>query len=142
MSFVCRGIRGATTAEANTGEAILSATREMFEAMVAENDIEPENVAAIFLTTTPDLDAEFPAVAVRQMGWTQAPMLCGHEMTVPDGLPRCIRALALVNTTKPLEEIIHVYLRGAANLREPSFSDRSQRGRSGRGDAPAPPGAV
>ena len=139
MSLVCRGIRGATTAEANTGEAILAATREMFEAMVAENDIEPESVAAIFLTTTPDLDAEFPAVAVRQLGWTQAPMLCGHEMAVPDGLPMCIRALVLVNTAKPMEEIAHVYLRGAANLREPSFSDRSQRG---RGDAPAPPGAV
>ena len=117
MSFVCRGIRGATTAEDNTREAILAATREMFESMVAANAIEPESVAALFLTTSPDLNAEFPAVAVRQMGWTQAPMLCGHEMAVPDGLPRCIRALVLVNTTKRLEEIVHVYLRGAVNLR-------------------------
>ena len=125
MSLVCRGIRGATTAEDNTSEAILSATREMFESMVAANSIEPDDVAALFLTTTPDLNVEFPAVAVRQMGWIQAPMLCGHEMAVPDGLPMCIRALALVNTTKPLEEIVHVYLRGAVHLREPGFSDRS-----------------
>lgn len=125
MNLVCRGIRGATTADANTSEAILAATREMFESMVAANAIEADSVAAVFLTTTPDLNVEFPAVAVRQMGWNQAPMLCGHEMAVPDGLPMCIRALALVNTAKPMEEIVHVYLRGAANLREPAFSDRS-----------------
>lgn len=126
MTLVCRGIRGATTAEDNTREAILAATREMFEALVADNAIDAESVAAVFLTTTPDLNAEFPAAAVRQMGWTQAPMLCGHEMAVPDGLPMCIRALVLVNTTKGLEEVVHVYLRGAVNLREQSFSDRGR----------------
>ena len=141
MSLVCRGIRGATTADANTSEAILAATREMFESMVAANAIEADSVAAIFLTTSTDLNAEFPAVAVRQMGWTQAPMLCGHEMAVPDALPMCIRALVMVNTTKPLDEIVHVYLRGAANLREPGFSHRSQRGQSERGYAATPPGS-
>lgn len=134
MTLVCRGIRGATTAEDNTREAILAATREMFEALVADNAIEADSVAAVFLTTTPDLNAEFPAAAVRQMGWTQAPMLCGHEMAVPDGLPMCIRALVLVNTTKRLDEVVHVYLRGAVNLREQAFSDR------GRGDGHAYPG--
>ena len=135
MSLVCRGIRGATTAEDNTSEAILSATREMFESMVAANAIEPDSVAALFLTTTPDLNVEFPAAAVRQMGWTQAPMLCSHEMAVPDGLPMCIRALALVNTTKPLDEIVHVYLRGAVRLREPGFANR------GGGYDPTPQGS-
>ena len=138
MSLVCRGIRGATTADANTSEAILAATREMFESMVAANGIEAESVAAIFLTTTPDLNVEFPAAAVRQMGWDQAPMLCGHEMTVPGALPMCIRALALVNTTKSLEEIVHVYLRGAVHLREPAFSDRSSPGQSGSDYASTP----
>ena len=144
MTLVCRGIRGATTADANTSEAILAATREMFESMVAANAIEPDSVAAVFLTTTPDLNVEFPAVAVRQMGWNQAPMLCGHEMAVPDGLPMCIRALALVNTAKPMEDIVHVYLRGAANLREPAFSDRSspERSEPDYGSVPPGPGAV
>ena len=135
MTLVCRGIRGATTAEDNTSEAIISATREMFESLVESNAIEPDDVAALFLTTTPDLNAEFPAVAVRQMGWTQAPMLCGHEMAVPGGLPMCIRVLVMVNTTKGLEEIVHVYLRGAVHLREQSFSDR------GRGYGPTPSGS-
>lgn len=134
MTLVCRGIRGATTADDNTREAILTATREMFETLVADNAIDADSVAAIFLTTTPDLNAEFPAAAVRQMGWTQAPMLCGHEMAVPDGLPRCIRALVMVNTTKRLEEVVHVYLRGAVSLREQSFSGR------GRGYGPTHPG--
>ena len=140
MTLVCRGIRGATTAEDNTRDAILAATREMFEALVTDNAIEADSVAAIFLTTTPDLNAEFPAAAVRQMGWTQAPMLCGHEMAVPDGLPMCIRALVMVNTTKGIEEVVHVYLRGAVNLREQSFSDRSQREASGRDYGLTPPG--
>ena len=122
MTLMCRGIRGGTTAEDNSREAILSATREMFESMVVANAIEPDSVAALFLTTSPDLNAEFPAVVVRQLGWTQVPLLCGHEMAVPDGLPKCIRALVLVNTTKPLEEIVHVYLRGAVNLRERGVS--------------------
>ncbi len=138
MTLVCRGIRGATTAEENSREAILAATREMCESIVAANAIEPDDVAALFLTTTPDLNAEFPAAAVRQMGWTQAPMLCGHEMAVPDGLPRCIRVLVMVNTTKRMEEIVHVYLRGAVHLREQSFSGRG----SGYGPTPPGPGAV
>ena len=117
MVLQCRGIRGAITADANTQEAILSATKELFGEMVQANAIQDQDVAAVFLTTTADLNAEFPAVALRQMGWTQVPLMCGHEMQVPDGLPQCIRALVLVNTDKAAAEIKHVYLRGAVNLR-------------------------
>ncbi|GBD10944.1 Chorismate mutase AroH [bacterium HR23] len=123
---VCRGIRGATTASANTREAILEATRELLQALVSANALDTKDIAAVIFTTTTDLNAEFPAVAARQMGWETVPLMCSHEMQVPDGLPRCIRVLMLVNTTKGQEEIRHMYLREAVNLRQ-----------RGMGDAPA-----
>lgn len=112
-----RGVRGATTAEANTREAILSATKELLQEVAKANALNSAEVAAAFLTTSPDLNAEFPAVAARQMGWTEIPLLCGHEMAVPDGLRSCIRVLILVNTDKAQGEMNHIYLRGAVNLR-------------------------
>ena len=114
---VCRGIRGATTADDNTREAIFAATEDLFQKIVGDNDVEEGQVAATFFTTTPDLNAAFPATAVRHMGWNQTAMLCGHEMAVPDGLPRCIRILILVNTDREPEELVHVYLKGAVDLR-------------------------
>ncbi|GBD14621.1 Chorismate mutase AroH [bacterium HR25] len=119
--MLCRGIRGATTVAANTREAILEATRELLTAMTEANQIRPEDVASVFFTTTPDLTAEFPAVAARQMGWDHVALLCGHEMNVPGSLPMCLRILLHVNTEKRPEEIVHVYLRGARALR-PEFA--------------------
>ena len=100
MALVCRGLRGATTARDNTKEAILEATRELLERLVEANDLKTEDLAAAFFTTSQDLNAEFPAVAARKMGWEYVPLICGHEMKVPDGLPLCIRVLILVNTEK------------------------------------------
>ncbi len=120
-TMLCRGIRGATTVAANTREAILEATRELLTAMTEANQIRPEDVASVFFTTTPDLTAEFPAVAARQMGWDHVALLCGHEMNVPGSLPMCLRILLHVNTEKRPEEIVHVYLRGARALR-PEFA--------------------
>ena len=114
---VCRGVRGATTAEDNTKEAIFAATRELFRHIVEANQIEETQVAAAFFTTTSDLNAAFPATEVRKMGWENTALLCGHEMAVPDGLPRCIRVLILVNTDKGPHELVNVYLREAINLR-------------------------
>ncbi|MBI4298644.1 MAG: chorismate mutase, partial [Chloroflexi bacterium] len=88
-----RGIRGATTSDDNTKEAILSATRELMDRIVEANDVHAEDVAAVFFTTTQDLNAEFPALSARQMGWRDVALLCSHEMGVPDGLPKCIRTL-------------------------------------------------
>ena len=113
----CLGIRGATTAEENTKEAICDATRELFSRMVEENEIESPQVAAAFFTTTQDLNAAFPATAVREMGWEHTALLCSHEMAVPDSLSKCIRVLILVNTDKEPRQIVNVYLRGATNLR-------------------------
>jgi len=90
-------------------------------AMTEANQIRPEDVASVFFTTTPDLTAEFPAVAARQMGWDHVALLCGHEMNVPGSLPMCLRILLHVNTEKRPEEIVHVYLRGARALR-PEFA--------------------
>ena len=123
MSLMCRGIRGATTAGANTREAILGATRELLERLVEANQLEKESIAAAFFTTTLDLNAEFPAAAARQMGWTEVALLDSHEMDVPGALPCCIRALLLVNTEKQASEIVNVYLRDAVNLRSRSAED-------------------
>lgn len=113
----CRGVRGATTVERNTSPAIIEATTELLGQMIAANGIAEEDVAAVFFTTTPDLDAAFPAQAARELGWTEAALLCGNEMAVPGSLKRCIRILILWNTDRGPEEVRHVYIRGAEALR-------------------------
>ena len=112
-----RGIRGATTAESNTKEAIVQATKELLEELIEANDIEADDVASAIFSTTPDLNAEFPAVAARQLGWTYVALMCGHEMAVPDAQTFCVRVLILINTEKSPQELSNVYLRGAENLR-------------------------
>jgi len=125
----CRGIRGATTVESNSREAILAATRELLDEMVRANAVRKDDVASAYFTTTPDLDAEFPAVAARGVGWSNVALMCGHEMDVPGSLGMCLRILLHVNTERTQDEICHVYLRGAAVLRP----DLAQAGGS-RGD--------
>lgn len=114
---VCRGIRGATTVEENSAEAILAATRELLYLMIQANNIDVEDVASAIFTTTRDLTATFPALAARQLGWYDTALLCGHEMEVPDSLQMCVRILIHWNTSLHPEEIIHVYLHGAKELR-------------------------
>jgi chorismate mutase len=122
--MLTRGVRGATTVKANTREAILDATTELLTAMVDANGISAEDVASAFFTSSPDLNAEFPALAARQIGWTDVALLCGHEMQVPGSLTQCLRILLHVNTEKKASEIVHVYLHGARVLR-PDFEGRS-----------------
>lgn len=117
MTVCCRGIRGATTVEENTREAILAATRELLSRLIEANRIHPDDVASAIFTTTPDLNAEFPAVAARQLGWTDVALMCTHEMSVPGSLPKCIRVLIHWNTSKPASAIQHIYIKGAAQLR-------------------------
>ncbi|MFC1924538.1 chorismate mutase [Chloroflexota bacterium] len=114
----CRGIRGATPVVANTKEDILTATQELLQKMTDVNQVEKETVACIFFTTTSDLNAEFPALAARQLGWTETPLLCGQEMNVPGSFPKCLRILILFNTEKKPEEIEHIYIKGAEVLRQ------------------------
>jgi chorismate mutase len=114
----CRGIRGAITVPANDKESIIAATKKLLGGMAQANKIGPADIAAIFFTTTADLNAEFPAAATRELGWPpNLALLCGHEMNVPNDLPRCLRILMLVNTEKGPEEITHVYLGEAEGLK-------------------------
>jgi chorismate mutase len=112
-----RGIRGATTATANTADAIIDATEELLSELVRLNDLDPEEIAFAYFTTTPDLNAEFPALAARRLGWLDVPLLCGHDMNVPQPNPRavpmCIRILLLYNTPRPQSTMRFTYLRGA-----------------------------
>jgi chorismate mutase len=115
--MVCRGVRGATTVETNTPEEILAATAELLGTMIAANEIEQEQVASVLFTTTMDLNAAFPAVAARDLGWTDVALLNAHEMAVPGALSRCIRILLHLNTERSAKEIRHIYLRDARKLR-------------------------
>lgn len=116
-----RGVRGATTATANTPEAILSAARHLLEAVIQENGIEEEDVASVIFTTTPDLNTAFPAKAARDMGWHRTALMGMQEIDHPEGIPLCIRVLVHWNTPKTLDEIKHVYMEGAMILRPDLF---------------------
>ena len=113
----CRGVRGATTAKSNCRDAILAATRELLTRVVQLNGIEAEDVASAIFTTTRDLNAEFPALAARQFGWLEVPLLCSHEIEVSGALAQCIRVLIFWNTEKLQGDVQHVYVRGAGSLR-------------------------
>jgi chorismate mutase len=114
---MCRGVRGATTVEEDSRGEILRATHELLTQMIQSNDIRPEDVASVIFTTTPDLSADYPALAARLPGWEDVALLCTHEMAVPHGLKRCIRILLHWNTEKPLSEMRHIYIKGAVVLR-------------------------
>ena len=113
----CRGIRGATTADANTDEAIYSATRDMLQALINVNGIDQEQVAAAYFTVTPDLNAAFPAAAARQLGWNEVALMCSTEIPVPDSLGNCIRVMILYNTEKSQGDMVNLYLKGTDVLR-------------------------
>jgi len=112
-----RGVRGATTAEANTRVAILAATVELLGLMIETNQIQPDDVASAIFTTTIDLNADYPALAARALGWHDVALMCMHEMNVPHGLKQCIRILLHWNTTMAACDVQHVYIKGAVNLR-------------------------
>ncbi|MFN8495919.1 MAG: chorismate mutase [Caldilineaceae bacterium] len=115
--MLCRGVRGAITVEADDREAVLAATRELLGLMIRLNGIHSTDVASAIFTTTPDLTTVFPALAARQLGWLDVPLMCSHEIAVPGSLPLCIRILLHWNTDKDQKEIQHVYLREAKSLR-------------------------
>jgi chorismate mutase len=116
----CRGIRGATTVEHNDREEMLAATTELLQLLIHRNDLQAGDVASAIFTVTDDLDAAFPALAARAMGWTEVALMCTREIPVPGSLGKCIRVLLHVNTTRPAKAMQHVYIRGAVNLR-PEF---------------------
>jgi chorismate mutase len=112
-----RALRGAITAEANDAESILAATQELMQAILDQNSLAADELVSCIFTCTRDLDAEFPAVAARQMGLSAVPLLCAHEIDVPGSLPRVIRVLVhcYADESAPPR---HVYLRDAVSLRK------------------------
>src|SRR6185437_4255623 len=98
MTIVCRGVRGATTVENNTREEVLKSTRQLLALMIRQNGIEARDVASAIFTATTDLNAEFPALAARQLGWLEVPLMCMTEINVPGGLAQCVRILLHWNT--------------------------------------------
>ena len=117
----CRGIRGATTVEDNSREEILAATTEMLQILIQRNELRAEDIASAIFSVPDDLDAEFPALAARKLGWTEVALMCSREIPVPHSLGKCIRVLLHVNTMRSAAEIQHVYIHGAVTLR-PTFS--------------------
>lgn len=112
-----RGVRGATTVTANTPEALYDATRELLTRLVEANGIAIDDIGSVLFSATADLNAAFPAAAARQLGWNDVPLLCFHEMDVPEALPLCLRVLIHWNTDRAPAEVRHLYLRGARALR-------------------------
>lgn len=114
---VCRGVRGATTVANDDRDEILKATTQLLALMIRRNEIETTDVASAIFTVTKDLQSEFPALAARQLGWAEVPLLCSYEVSVERSLPRCIRILLHWNTVRTQSEIHHVYIRDAVKLR-------------------------
>lgn len=113
-----RGVRGATTVDGNTEDAIISATEELLKQMIESNNILPDQVASVLISTTDDVNAVFPAKALRKFAdWTYVPVMCMREIPVPNSLQKCVRIMMHVNTTTDQEEIVHVYLKEAMVLR-------------------------
>ena len=116
--MMVRGVRGATTADSNDRESVISATAELLKEMLSRNEIDSEHLAAVQFTTSPDLVAEFPAVAAREsLGWKFVPLLNAVEIDRPGAQPLCIRILMFWNTERAQSEIKHVYLKDAVKLR-------------------------
>ncbi len=112
-----RGIRGAISVSRNTRHEIFHRTQELLRAMIRANRLRKEDVAAAFFTLTPDLDADFPAYAARDIGWTHVPMMCASELPVPGAMKHVVRVMLLVNSYQTPEEIRHQYLGHTAALR-------------------------
>ncbi|USG63507.1 chorismate mutase [Brevibacillus ruminantium] len=113
-----RGIRGAITVEQDRKEEVVAATKELLEEMVQRNDVQPDDIASILITTTEDVKSTFPAQAARLLeGWQYVPLMCAREIPVPGSLPSCIRVMMHVNSEKSADQINHVFLREAIKLR-------------------------
>ena len=108
-------LRGAITVDRNDAESILEGTTELVHEVMQRNNLSTEDMVSCIFTCTDDLDAEFPAVAARQLGLNGVPLLCAREMGVPGAMPRVIRVLlhCYLGGSQPQ----HVYLRDAAALR-------------------------
>jgi len=115
--MTCRGIRGAICVDENEARDIVQATQTLLGNMMEVNSVRTEDVASVQFTATPDLNAAYPARGAREMGWTHIPLMCAQEMSVKGSLTRCIRVLLMWNTELSQDQVQHVYLGKARQLR-------------------------
>ena len=118
MINLLRGIRGATTVVKNESTEIIERVTELLTTIVQANQFEMEDIGAVIFSSTPDINATFPAIAARNIGWTEVPLFGTQEIDSPNGVPQCIRVLILLNTDLPQKNIKHIYLREAVVLRQ------------------------
>ena len=112
-----RAIRGATQVEANTAESIYAGVVELLSEILSANAITPDDVISVLFTSSPDLNAAFPAAGAREVGFASVPLICAVEIDVPGALERTIRVMAHVETAASADSISHIYLHGAKSLR-------------------------
>ena len=112
-----RAVRGAIQVDGDDRDAILEGTAELVTEVMSRNELTTDDVISVLFTATPDLTAEFPALAARKLGFQEVPLLCASEIDVPGAMPRVVRLMMHVETTKPRSALQHVYLRGATALR-------------------------
>lgn len=112
----------------NTEQEILEATSELLKAMLEQNGIETEDIISVIFSVTTDLNAAFPAVAARRMGWTETALMCTYEIDVPGSLRKCIRVMMHIRTEKKSKELKFVYLKAARQLRPDLFEENRQTG--------------
>ena len=123
MPRTIRALRGATTVAGDDPLLIREAVQELLEVLLEENNLTPSEVISAVFTATPDLVSEFPAHAARLFGWDDVPLLCAQELPVPGSLPRCVRVLLHVETSRPRHDMKHAYLHDAILLRQDLLSD-------------------
>jgi chorismate mutase len=111
-------LRGATTVETDTREALLDRTRELLAALLERNDVDHDQLVSIIFTATGDLRSEFPALAARSLGLGDVPLLCARELDVTGGNPSTVRVLVHCYSTRPRASLRHVYLHRAKHLRD------------------------
>ncbi len=122
-----RGIRGAVNIASNTKDEILTQSRKLLQAIVTANEIDADDIACVIFTLTPDLNADFPAYAARQLGWRDVPLMCARELDVPSAMEKVIRVLMLVNSDIPTSKIAHQYLGDTPKLR-PDLAQKGPKG--------------
>ena len=117
-ALTVRGLRGATTVDADTVDQVTERSQELMREIMARNGLVEDDIVSVLFTATADVTSAFPATAVREIGFGAVPLLCAAEIAVPGSMPVCIRVLLHVYTTRSRAEIHHVYLHGAQGLRD------------------------
>ena len=113
-----RGLRGATTVDADTAEQVTERTQALLLRMLERNGVDKDDVISILFTATDDIHSVFPAAAARAIGFGDVPLICARELDVTTGTPLCIRVLMHLTTDKARGELHHIYLEGAKGLRD------------------------